>query len=878
MRNNKRGSTLVMVLCVFAFVIIIGTSVVMLAGVANKQATRAYARQQADFAAQSVLDAVCSQISDGTIDPFVLGQGPENKIEGSGSDDVLGDYSILIERYEKDDAENVFRVLVDVSKGEYPSSIYRLMQYTQGSSEEIDLGRLFDVTAGATNANKMAEYFPSAVENSKITGSIFFDNAEMTTALSGDPGVTENIDVIGNLSIENGSYGTDGNDNHINVSKDVEIKTDGMVYAEIHSEGNVLVERSPNVAQSVYANANITIAQGAQVNGDLHAGGNVEILTGAVVRGNVYANGAVTVEDGTVEDGSIYAQDDVLVKNGKVADMIRSNGTVALDQGEAGSIECDGDVQVNGAVTLGIRTNGNCDVQGSVGEAIEAGGNVTLKNMTLMGDVSAGGTLEAEGIDASVSFSSEQDMTLTDCTLQGSLLRTNGVLRAARLTLKLADSQIVATAGLELDESALEGAAVSGGDASLNRTQMAGDPAAPVTMLSVYGNLVMQDHSAVDQANILCNKDVSISGNSVFAGKIDAGGNFAMQSGNGTGDVLAGGNATVDSAQITGNVTAKGNGLFKGGKGMQNVTGTITLGGTLDPDTSPDLANTVVIVDPETIPAIVPLPEVKQEITVQPVQEMELPEKMPVVTLDLQKKYEAIPAWNIPAFVKKQMEQMEITLSFADTENPDYAVEGNDYIISKNCALTLDFTGGQSYGKQIVLDATKEDLYIRLKAAKTDSNYTVQIPNGVQLLSKGDHNVFVFLDEGTGKNDQTNLALTSNHFVGYYDYVQTGLPAENPRVPNLFFVSNAKDVMVDCSRLSSVHAFIYAPYGSVNITGSADPAYGGKLFGSVIASRVQMGGANSYVYFKPDVVVGGETEISGWTEIGTYYVSDGDES
>ncbi|MEG1990795.1 MAG: hypothetical protein RR351_01790, partial [Christensenella sp.] len=81
MWKKKRGSTLVMVLCVFAFVLIVGVGVMTLAGVASKQMSNTLGQQRADAAAYSVLDTVSTQIMDRTIDPFALGKGATYKTE-----------------------------------------------------------------------------------------------------------------------------------------------------------------------------------------------------------------------------------------------------------------------------------------------------------------------------------------------------------------------------------------------------------------------------------------------------------------------------------------------------------------------------------------------------------------------------------------------------------------------------------------------------------------------------------------------------------------------------------------------------------------------------------------------------------------------------
>jgi hypothetical protein len=76
-----------MALFMLAFVVIVGTSVVLLAGTSSNQTVKTIAQQQANFTAKSVLDSVVAKIQSGEIDPGDIESKGLEKLTGSGTDD-----------------------------------------------------------------------------------------------------------------------------------------------------------------------------------------------------------------------------------------------------------------------------------------------------------------------------------------------------------------------------------------------------------------------------------------------------------------------------------------------------------------------------------------------------------------------------------------------------------------------------------------------------------------------------------------------------------------------------------------------------------------------------------------------------------------------
>jgi hypothetical protein len=123
-----------------------------------------------------------------------------------------------------------------------------------------------------------------------------------------------------------------------------------------------------------------------------------------------------------------------------------------------------------------------------------------------------------------------------------------------------------------------------------------------------------------------------------------------------------------------------------------------------------------------------------------------------------------------------------------------------------------------------------------------------------------------------------NLRVQQGHVFSYIDY-EYSVPANDPRYPNLFIISNstAPGSFIDFAGGSSLYGFIYAPYYDVAIKQYSMFSY--KLYGSVVAASVDFDFPN-YIYRSPDLTdsVGGpsyqdpgEEETVSWARLGTYF-------
>ncbi len=194
-------------------------------------------------------------------------------------------------------------------------------------------------------------------------------------------------------------------------------------------------------------------------------------------------------------------------------------------------------------------------------------------------------------------------------------------------------------------------------------------------------------------------------------------------------------------------------------------------------------------------------------------------------------------AWTIPAAVRQGMVNIDVDLGSAGGVN--YTVNGSYYIINQNGFVTFR---NYTWTKQVVFDATNQDLYICLANA-SNNGQTITLEQGLDILSKGSYNVYIFLDDGT---NYVNLNIPGNCFAGNYAYL-SGIPQANKATPNLYIVSNKQSV-VSVTSNSTIYGFIYDPNGSVNMSDNGlfyDPY---KLYGAAVASRMNFASSTKYYY------------------------------
>jgi len=795
MFKNKRGSTLVLALLLFAFVMIIGTGAVMLTSVSSTQTTQNMGNQQADFTARSVLDAVISKIRDGKINPEdakTIG----TPITGSGEDATLGSYSFSIDQYVMGETPDLYKVTVNAQYQGFTSQAYSILQKFGGGGSPQET-RYFNVLVKST------AYGETGVElsNAHIKGSMVLKNADLTANFSGGGDATGNLDIEGNLTANAYTFGTLGQNNAIYVSGNVLLSGGAKAYATIDSLKNVSLYGGASSIGDVTCNGNVIIDSGYVLTGSVYTNGDVLVSGGSVVKGDIYANGNVTISGNLTLYGSIYAGGTVTV-NGTVTGSVTSNSGVSITGNVYGDIKALGDVQLMSCT----RTN-----------SVTANGSVYLYNCNITANVIAGKDIWA------------------------------GKNKAGASSPAIVTGQMSAGGNIDEYGSTVNGPIQAVGDATV-------------------------EYNSYQNGGVTVNGSVVVTTNGRYNGKVFALKNFSITNdSNATsmGDVTIGGNAVVSAGYLTGSIWAKGNGYFPASRNERTVSGTIYLGGKLQSGSSK--GNTVVFVSPDTIKLA--------DTVVQglPLTAAALPVSIPATSFTVEADS---PAWEIPTDMLAEMAQNYIYMDLSKSTGANYTVSGNYYTVDKNCILEIT---GYKWDRKVVLDASAHDLYVLLKADSSDKHAgnTVTVSSGVDILSKGPYNVFLFLDDGQG--NYVNLDVGANSYVGLYDN-QYGVQSPDPYKPNLYIISSEPSA-IRFEAYNTLYGYIYAPWGTASLTNSS--MFGSnKLYGAVTASKITFSNNLTYLFYPNNLTEnngGGEgggnsgddtgQEIS-WARLGTYMGSE----
>jgi cytoskeletal protein CcmA (bactofilin family) len=790
MFKNKRGSTLVLALLLFAFVMIIGTGTVMLTSVSSDQTTTNLGNQQADFTARSVLDAVISKVRDGQINPEdakTIGV----PIKGSGEDATLGAYDFTIDQYTMGETPDLYKVTVNAQYKGYTSQVYSILQKFGGGGAPQDT-RYFNVLVKSTALGETGV----ELSNAHIKGSMILKNADLTANFSGGGDATGNLDIEGNLTANSYTFGTPGQNNTVYVTGNVTLSGSAVVNAAIYSLQNVSLYGGASSTGDVTCNGNVVIDSGYRLVGDVYTNGNVTISGGSTVNGDIYANGNVTISGNLTLNGSIYAGGIVNV-TGTVTGSVTSNSAVNITGSVYGDVKALGDIQLMSCSRVNSAT---------------ANGSVYLYNSNFAANIIAGKDIWAGQNKAGA----KQPATVTGTMSAGGNINLYG--------------------------STVNGAIQAAGNARI-------------------------EYNSYQNGGTTVNGNVTVTTNSKFNGTVFAQHDFTIVSDSNatsSGNVTIGGNATVSDGILNGSIWARGNGYFPGT--YNHLNGTAYLGGQLLGGSYS--GTSVVIVDPNSITLAQP---VVQNL---PLTAAALPVNIPATSFVVEAD---APPWVILADKLAEMAQNPITVNLNSSSGAGYTVSGSYYTVSSDCFLQIT---GYKWDKKVVLDASEHDLYVLLQADSSDKNAgnTVTVSSGVDILSRGPYNVYVFLDDGQG--NYVNLDVKANSYVGLYEN-QYSVQSPDPYTPNLYIISNEPSA-IKFEAYNTLYGYIYAPYGTASLTNSS--MFGAnKLFGAVTASKITFSNNLNYLFYPTNLTEnhgGGEDggnygddegEAISWARLGTYF-------
>jgi cytoskeletal protein CcmA (bactofilin family) len=542
--------------------------------------------------------------------------------------------------------------------------------------------------------------------------------------------------------------------------------------------------------------------------------------SGYTLEGDIYTNGDVNITGGVHLTGDIYTTGNVTVGSGLTLN---------------GSIYADGDVRVTGTVTGSIVSNGSVSLTGNAQGGVSALGDIELSNSTNISSLAANGSVYVVNSNVTVDIIAGQDITIGR--------NKAGTAQNATVTGSLSAGGNI----LEYGYSTVNGPAQAVGDASL-------------------------EAGAYQNGNITVNGSMTVSGGARFSGIVFVQHDFSItndSNATSNGNVTIGGNAVISDGVLSGNIWARGNGYFPGT--YNHLNGTAYLGGQLLGGSYS--GTNVVFVDPNSITLADP---VVQE---PPLEAASVPVSVPATSFVVEAD---APAWEIETDKLAEMAQNQITVDLNSSSGAGYTVDGNYYTVDSDCFLQIT---GYKWDRKLVLDASEHDLYVLLQAdssAKKPTN-TVTVSNGVDILSKGPYNVFIFLDDGQG--NYVNLDVKANSYVGLYEN-QYGVPNPDPYTPNLFIITN-EPANITFEAYNTLYGYIYAPWGTASLTNSS--MFGSnKLYGAVTASKITFSNNLTYLFYPTNLTEnngggsnGGnqgddEGDSISWARLGTYF-GDGKE-
>jgi len=227
-----------------------------------------------------------------------------------------------------------------------------------------------------------------------------------------------------------------------------------------------------------------------------------------------------------------------------------------------------------------------------------------------------------------------------------------------------------------------------------------------------------------------------------------------------------------------------------------------------------------------------------------------------------QNQYYSVPDYTAPAITT-----WPIPTNITTTQTAVFG--SSDVKVTQNCILTISYSGGNNSGKNLIFDTTKQDLYVMLATPAMNAKY-VDLANNTNILVYGTNNVYIFLDDGTNYvNFRVPYGIS---YVGNAGYAN-GVPSSNFETPHIYFISNKQSSVEFLGGNVTLYGYIYAPNGSVNISGNGRfSSY--MLYGGAIAKKINFG-SNANFYYLNNSQSGGAGGTLNWTGtnckiLGTY--------
>ncbi|MEF9990001.1 MAG: hypothetical protein RR716_05775 [Christensenellaceae bacterium] len=442
--KSKRGSTLVLALCVFALIVTIGMSVIMVAGVSHNQTTKILGQKQADFSAESVLNSVIYKIKDGTINPQDAIFSDEDIVTGSGSDAQLGKYEFFITRYNH--TPNLYKLAVKADYNGSISEIHTIMQCDDlpsgdMSQEEKEIRKRFEnvIDSNGELIYVLPQKDSAIAQNIQATGSIrVLDKIKQDTVLSLAKGavVTQNLRTVRPLILNGAVIGTDTKKNVVQVSNDITISANTVMHAKVYSTANIYAYGSQMIDGALFANGSIYFGGTNTLTETARSQKEVVFSPNAVLKGkgNVVSNERLTVGKGSQIEALLYSNGDIVLnENCKITGDIMAAGTVTVMKGctikgniTAKKIEFpQQSVNMNG----NIISTGDVNITSTLGNVTNITGDINANGNVLLGEeVSVKGNVYGRGPSSSLTVRGDKTTVTGNIELNGTMNLEKGTI------------------------------------------------------------------------------------------------------------------------------------------------------------------------------------------------------------------------------------------------------------------------------------------------------------------------------------------------------------------------------------------------------------------------------------------------------------------
>lgn len=202
----------------------------------------------------------------------------------------------------------------------------------------------------------------------------------------------------------------------------------------------------------------------------------------------------------------------------------------------------------------------------------------------------------------------------------------------------------------------------------------------------------------------------------------------------------------------------------------------------------------------------------------------------------------ALTGWDVINEKKDEFSKGNLTLTLGGNS-------AQSATISNSCTITSYSSSYAGLPSTLTVDATKEDIYIKIPQNCMGGTNDFNLGQGVSLEIIGDNNVFFCLDEGV--NWVANWTESNIGVVDEVDYTAATLPP-----PQLYIISNSESIIDIGGGDNTYYSYIYAPK-SIFKSSFIDNVNGKpRLVGSVVAGSYEIS-LGRFQYIKPTSIPAG---------------------